>query len=81
MKNKNLIKKWLKSNKQFINKKRTIIIKKTSNVKNCIQSFLMVIVAMVISAFLLTWAFYGIWLIIEGWQVVEELKNICISCS
>ena len=81
MKNKNLIKKWLKSNKQFINKKRTIIIKKTSNVKNCIQSFLMVIVAMVISAFLLTWAFYGIYLIIEGWQVVEELKNICISCS
>jgi len=73
MKNKNLIKKWLKSNKQFINKKRTIIIKKTSNVKNCIQSFLMVIVAMVISAFLLTWAFYGIWLIIEGWQVVNEM--------
>ena len=73
MKNKNLIKKWLKSNKQFINKKRTIIIKKTSNVKNCIQSFLMVIVAMVISAFLITWAFYGIWLIIEGWQVVNEM--------
>ena len=73
MKNKNLIKKWLKSNKQFINKKRTIIIKKTSNVKNCIQSFLMVIVAMVISAFLLTWAFYGIYLIIEGWQVVNEM--------
>ena len=73
MKNKNLIKKWLKSNKQFINKKRTIIIKKTSNVKNCIQSFLMVIVAMIISAFLLTWAFYGIYLIIEGWQVVNEM--------
>ena len=73
MKNKNLIKKWLKSNKQFINKKRTIIIKKTSNVKNCIQSFLMVIVAMVISAFLLTWAFYGIYLTIEGWQVVNEM--------
>ena len=73
MKNKNLIKKWLKSNKQFINKKRTIIIKKTSNVKNCIQSFLMVIVTIVISAFLLTWAFYGIYLIIEGWQVVNEM--------
>lgn len=73
MKNKNLIKKWLKSNKQFINKKRTIIIKKTSNVKNCIQSILMVIVAMVISAFLLTLAFYGIYLIIEGWQVVNEM--------
>ena len=79
MKNKNLIKKWLKSNKQFINKKRTIIIKKTSNVKNCIQSFLMVIVAMVISAFLLTWAFYGIYLIIEGWQVVEEMGELLLA--
>ena len=79
MKNKNLIKKWLKSNKQFINKKRTIIIKKTSNVKNCIQSFLMVIVAMVISAFLLTWAFYGIWLIIEGWQVVNEMGELLLA--
>ena len=79
MKNKNLIKKWLKSNKQFINKKRTIIIKKTSNVKNCIQSFLMVIVAMVISAFLLTWAFYGIYLIIDGWQVVEEMGELLLA--
>jgi len=41
--------------------------------KNLIKSILMVIVAMVISAFLLTWAFYGIWLIIEGWQVVNEM--------
>ena len=38
-----------------------------------LQSILMVIVAMIISAFLLTWAFYGIWLIIEGWQVVNEM--------
>ena len=44
--------------------------------KNLIQSILMVIVAMVISAFLLTWAFYGIYLIIEGWQVVEEMGEI-----
>jgi hypothetical protein len=40
-----------------------------------IQSILMVIVAMVISAFLITWAFYGIWLIIDGWQVVEEIDG------
>ena len=38
-----------------------------------LQSILMVIIAMVISAFLLTWAFYGIYLIIEGWQVVNEM--------
>jgi hypothetical protein len=38
-----------------------------------LKSILMVIVAMIISAFLLTWAFYGIWLIIEGWQVVNEM--------
>ena len=45
-----------------------------------LQSILMVIVAMVISAFLLTWAFYGIYLIIEGWQVVNEMgKQLLIK--
>ena len=46
--------------------------------KNLIKSILMVIVAMVISAFLLTWMFYGIWLIIEGWQVVEEMGELLL---
>ena len=46
--------------------------------KNLIQSILMVIIAMVISAFLLTWAFYGIWLIIDGWQVVEEMGELLL---
>ena len=41
--------------------------------KPYIQSILMVVVAMIISAFLLTWMFYGIYLIIEGWQVVNEM--------
>ena len=44
-----------------------------------IQSILMVIVAMVISAFLITWAFYGIWLIIDGWQVVEEMGELLLA--
>lgn len=43
-----------------------------------LQSILMVIVAMIISAFLLTWAFYGIWLIIDGWQVVEEMGELLL---
>ena len=47
--------------------------------KNLIQSILMVIVAMIISAFLLTWAFYGIWLIIDGWQVVEEMGELLLA--
>jgi len=47
--------------------------------KNLIQSILMVIIAMVISAFLLTWAFYGIYLIIEGWQVVEEMGELLLA--
>ena len=41
--------------------------------KNLIQSILMVIVAMVISAFLIAGMFWGIKLIIEGWQVVNEM--------
>jgi len=47
--------------------------------KNLIQSILMVIVTMVISVFLLTWAFYGIYLIIEGWQVVEEMGELLLA--
>ena len=47
--------------------------------KPYIQSILMVIVAMVISAFLLTWAFYGIYLIIEGWQVVNEMGELLLA--
>ena len=46
--------------------------------KNLIQSILMVIVAIVISAFLLTWAFYGIWLIIDGWEIVEEMGEMLV---
>ena len=41
--------------------------------KHYLQSILMVIVAMVISAFLIAGMIYGIWLTIEGWQVVNEM--------
>ena len=47
--------------------------------KNLIQSILMVIVAMVISAFFLFLAFYGIYLIIDGWQVVEEMGELLLA--
>ncbi len=47
--------------------------------KNLIQSILMVIVAMVISAFLIAGMIYGIWLIIEGWQVVEEMGELLLA--
>jgi hypothetical protein len=48
--------------------------------KNLIQSILMVIVAMIISAFLITWMFYGIYLFIDGWQVVNEMgKQLLVN--
>ena len=46
-----------------------------------LQSILIVLVAMIFSAFLIAGMFWGIKLIIEGWEIVEELKNICLSCS
>ena len=49
--------------------------------KHYLQSILIVLVAMIISAFLIAGMFWGIKLIIEGWEIVEELKNICLSCS
>ena len=49
--------------------------------KHYLESILIVLVAMIISAFLIAGMCFGIKLIIEGWQVVEELKNICLSCS
>ena len=38
-----------------------------------LQSILIVLVAMIISAFLIAGMFWGIKLIIEGWQVVNEM--------
>jgi len=46
--------------------------------KNLIQSILMVIVAMVISAFLIAGMCFGIKLIIDGWQVVEEMGELLL---
>jgi len=46
-----------------------------------LQSILIVLVAMIGVAILLTLAWFGITLIRDGWEIVEELKNICLSCS
>jgi len=46
--------------------------------KNLIQSILIVLVAMIISAFLIAGMFWGIKLIIEGWQVVEEMGELLL---
>ena len=47
--------------------------------KNLIQSILIVLVAMIISAFLIAGMFWGIKLIIEGWQVVEEMGELLLA--
>ena len=47
--------------------------------KNLIQSILMVVVAMVIGAFLITGMIWGIKLIIDGWQVVEEMGELLLA--
>jgi hypothetical protein len=49
--------------------------------KHYLQSILIVLIAMIISAFLIAGMFWGIKLIIQGWQVVEELRGVCLSCS
>ena len=41
--------------------------------KHYLESILIVLVAMIISAFLIAGMFWGIKLIIEGWQVVNEM--------
>ena len=41
--------------------------------KHYLQSILIVLIAMIISAFLIAGMFWGIKLIIEGWQVVNEM--------
>ncbi len=44
-----------------------------------LQSILIVLVAMIISAFLIAGMFWGIKLIIEGWQVVEEMGELLLA--
>ena len=43
-----------------------------------IESILMVLATMIISAFLIAGMFWGIKLIIEGWQVVEEMGELLL---
>lgn len=43
-----------------------------------LQSILIVLVGMIISAFLIAGMFWGIKLIIEGWQVVEEMEELLL---
>lgn len=44
-----------------------------------LESILIVLVAMIISAFLIAGMFWGIKLIIEGWQVVEEMGELLLA--
>ena len=44
-----------------------------------LQSILIVLVAMIFSAFLIAGMFWGIKLIIEGWQVVEEMGELLLA--
>jgi len=48
--------------------------------KHYIQSILIVLIAMIISAFLIAGMFWGIKLIIQGVYLVEGLKVNCVSC-
>jgi len=43
-----------------------------------LQSILIVLVAMIISAFLIAVMCFGIKLIIDGWQVVEEMGELLL---
>ena len=43
-----------------------------------LQSILIVLVAMIISAFLIAGMIWGIKLIIDGWQVVEEMGELLL---
>jgi len=47
--------------------------------KHYLESILIVLVAMIISAFLIAGMFWGIKLIIEGWQVVEEMGELLLA--
>lgn len=44
-----------------------------------LQSILIVLVSAIISAFLIAGMFWGIKLIIEGWQVVEEMGELLLA--
>ena len=46
--------------------------------KHYLGSVLIVLVAMIISAFLIAGMIWGIKLIIEGWQVVEEMGELLL---
>jgi hypothetical protein len=46
--------------------------------KAILQSILIVLIAMIISAFLIAGMFWGICLIRDGWQVVEEMREILL---
>ena len=44
-----------------------------------LQSILIVLVGMIISAFLIAGMIWGIKLIIDGWQVVEEMGELLLA--
>ena len=44
-----------------------------------LQSILIVLVAMIISAFLIAGMFWGIKLIIDGWEIVEEMGELLLA--
>jgi len=48
--------------------------------KPYLESILIVLVAMIISAFLIAGMWLGVKLVIEGWEIIKELKEICLSC-
>jgi len=47
--------------------------------KHYLESILIVLVAMIISAFLIAGMCFGIKLIIDGWQVVEEMGELLLA--
>ena len=44
-----------------------------------LQSILIMLVAMIISAFLIAGMFWGIKLIIDGWEIVEEMGELLLA--
>lgn len=49
--------------------------------KHYLQSILIVFTGLMVAGALIAGMCFGIKLIIEGWEVVNELKEICVSCK
>jgi len=47
--------------------------------KHYLESILIVLVAMIISAFLIAGMCFGIKLIIDGWEIVEEMGELLLA--